>query len=356
MVNVGLAGCGYWGSRYVRVFNEAQDARLTALCDRDESLLEKALGGRQGILATSRYEELLASDLDAVIIATPAVTHFPLARQALLAGKHVLVEKPFAVNTAESLELVQIAEERGLALMVGATFLYSQPVRMLKELIQRGELGEVFYVHSSRLNFGLLRPDVDVLWDLAPHDLSIFLYLLGDEPVGVGTRGVSYINPRLPEVAHADLMFPDGVFAHLHVSWLEPQKIRRLTVVGSERMVVYDDTAANESIRIYDRQVRPSARNGSQPQQDVAYHFGDVRLPYVKDSEPLKEELSHFIRCVQTGARPLSDGRHGLSVVRILEALSSSLQNGGEVQYLAPIPELEIAQARDLAAAPGPWR
>ena len=352
MVNIGLVGCGYWGKKYLRVLGDLSEGRLTAVCDADPVLLEKTLAGKPRLLATTSYDDLLSSNIDAVVIATPAVTHFPLARKALEQGKHVLVEKPFTVTSKESVELIRLAEEQQLTLMVGATFLYSQPVRMLKQLITAGDLGQVLYVHSSRLNFGLLRPDVDVLWDLAPHDLSILLYLLDSEPVAVGTRGVSCVNPRISEVAYADLLFGNDVYAHLHLSWLEPQKVRRLTVVGSERMVIYDDLAGNEAIRLYDRRVSPvyengngnghassngrSNGNGAAPMQQFNYHLGDVRLPYVKDAEPLHEEVSHFVYSIRNGARPLSDGLHGLQVVRILEALTRSLEQGGAMECLTP--------------------
>ena len=335
-MKIGVAGCGYWGSKHLRVVDELPEAELAAICDPNAAQLKRAGARYGGALLTRDFDELLAAPVEAVIVATPANTHYELVRRALLAGKHVLVEKPMAAGTAQALELVRLAEERGLTLMVGSTFLYSSPVRFLRTVVQRGDLGRPLYVHSARLNFGLLRQDVDVLWDLAPHDLAIIMYVLGRSPVAIGARTVNCTDAGLPEVAHADLRFPDDLLAHIEVSWLHPAKVRRLTLVGSEGMLVYDDVAAGETIRIYDRKITPrAARNGTPPPVD--YSFGDVRIPHLPEVEPLREQCSHFVRCIRTGERPLSDGRHGLEVVRILEALGRSAAAGGVMEPLAQL-------------------
>jgi predicted dehydrogenase len=242
------------------------------------------------------------------------------------------------------MELVRLAEERGLTLMVGSTFLYSAPVRYLREVVQSGYVGQPLYIHSARLNFGLLRQDVDVLWDLAPHDLAIILHVLGEPPVATGARTVNCTNVGVPEVAHVDLRFPQDILAHIHVSWMHPAKVRRLTLVGSERMLVYDDTAAGEAVRIYDRKVTGRPVRGMAGQA-VDYSFGDVRIPYLEEAEPLKEQCAHFLHCVRSGEQPLSDGRHGLEVVQILEALGRSATAGGTME---PFERIDLGRYAEL--------
>lgn len=331
MIKIGIAGCGYWGSKHLRVFNELPDVRVAAVCDMNAARLEQISIAYPLVFTTQDYDELLASEVDAVVIATPAKTHFPLAKKALLRNKHILVEKPFTTTTSQALELIRLAEERNLTVMVGHTFLYSPPVAALKSIIQSGHLGKVLYIHSARLNFGLLQPDVNVLWDLAPHDISIVLHLLERTPVAVGARGMGYVNRRLSEVAHADLVFEDSIMAHIHVSWLEPSKVRRFTVIGSQRMVVFDDMASGEALKIYDREVKLPSGNGSKPEAPT-YLFGDIRIPHVAEAEPLKEECSHFLHCVRTGEEPVSDGWAGLHVVGVLESLQRSLGNQGAME------------------------
>ena len=328
MIEVGIAGCGYWGSKHLRVFNELPGARVAAVCDMDADRLERISGSYPLAITTQDYDEMLAGDVQAVVIATPAKTHFAMAKKALLRNKHVLVEKPFTTTTAQALELIQLAEEKGRTIMVGHTFLFSPPVRALKKLIQSGHLGRILYIHSARLNFGLLQPDVNVLWDLAPHDISIVLHLMDETPVAVGARGIGYLNRRLSEVAHADLLFSDSVLAHIHVSWLEPSKVRRFTVIGTERMAVFDDMANGEPLKIYDREVKLSSQNGGKPDTPT-YIFGDIRIPHIGNAEPLREECSHFLDCILTGEAPVSDGWAGLQVVGVLESLQRSLGNHG---------------------------
>jgi len=353
MVKIGIVGCGYWGSKHLRVFNALPGCNVQAICDANPELLERAAGAYEPDLATTDFDEFLSGPIEAVVIATPARTHFRLAQAALKADKHVLVEKPFTATSNEALELVELADERELTLMVGHTFVYNPAVLFLKELLERRHLGDLYHVHAARLNFGLLQPDVDVVWDLAPHDLSIILHLLEQEPIAVGARGSAHINPSLKEVAHLDLEFPHGETAHIHLSWLDPCKVRRLTLVGSERMAICDDMSPGEMIRIYDKRVKLPAGNGSPAYHPVEYAFGDTSIPYIADQEPLRNVGEHFLHCIRTGERPRSDGRAGLQVVRILETVEKSLYNGGAMEPLAPAPAVLSADRRPGLVAQG---
>ncbi len=335
-IKVGLAGCGYWGSKHLRVLNELPDCELTAMCEPSTENLEKVSKAFLPEFITDDFDEMLETDIDAVVIAAPARLHYPLAKAALLKGKHVLTEKPFATTSEHALELAELATARGLTVMVGHTYVFHPAVQYLRELVKSGDLGDLLYVHTARLNFGLLQPDVDVLWDLAPHDLSILAYLLDDEPMVAGARGAARINPHLAEVAHLDLEFMDGLFAHIHVSWLEPVKVRRITLIGSEKTVVYDDVAPAEMIRIYNKSITLGERTGETGFAPPTYNDGDITVPFVKQDEPLKLEDAHFMDCIRTGARPRSDGWHGLKVVNILESASKSLYNSGSLENLTP--------------------
>jgi len=335
-IKVGLAGCGYWGSKHLRVLNELPDCELTAMCEPSTKNLDKVSEALLPEFITGDFDEMLGTDIDAVVIAAPARLHHPLAKAALLKGKHVLTEKPFATTSEHALELAELARSRGLAVMVGHTYLYHPAVQYLKELVKSGELGDLLYVHTARLNFGLLQPDVDVLWDLAPHDLSILAYLLDEEPMVASARGAARINPNLAEVAHLDLEFMDGLFAHIHVSWLEPVKVRRITLIGSEKTVVYDDVSQGEMIRIYNKSITLGESTGESGFAPPTYNNGDITVPFVKQDEPLKLEDAHFMDCIRTGARPRSDGWHGLKVVNILESASRSLYNSGSLEDLTP--------------------
>ncbi len=335
-IRVGLAGCGYWGSKHLRVLNEIAGCDVTVLCEPSAENLQKVPKGLIPAHVTGSFEEMLEGDIDAVLIAAPARLHYPLAKAALLADKHVLTEKPFATSTHEALDLIDIAESRRLTLMVGHTYVYHPAVSYLREYIQSGQMGQIHYVHTSRLNFGLLQPDVDVLWDLAPHDISILMYLLGEQPMVAGARGSARINPRLCEVAHLDLEFMDGLMAHIYVSWLEPVKIRQLTIVGSEQTLTYNDTAQGEMIRIHNKTIRLGEPRGENAFGPPTYTTGDITIPFIPDGEPLRLEDSHFMHCIRTGERPTSDGFDGLKVVQVLESAAKSLYNGGSMEYLTP--------------------
>jgi predicted dehydrogenase len=271
--------------------------------------------------------------IDAVVVATPAATHYDLVRQALLNGKSVLVEKPLTRTVAESEELVALAEGRNLTLMVGHTFLYNEAVNTLKRYIQDGELGQVYYLYAQRLNLGRLRQDVNAMWNFAPHDVSIALYLIDESPIAVRASGLCYIQPGIDDVVFMQLKFPSGIAAHIHISWLDPLKVRQMTVVGDKKMVVYDDVSADAKIQVYDRGVVkvPTANSPRDFESFSAFQLlirkGDVHIPAIKFTEPLYNECKHFVDCIRNGQSPLSDGHSGLMVVKVLAAAEKSLRN-----------------------------
>jgi len=328
-VKVGVLGAGYWGPKLIRNFQEISDADMAVVCDLRKDRLSHIQELYPTVRLTSSYHELLESDVEAVAIATPILTHHKLAKQALNAGKHVLVEKPLTANSEEAEDLVQTAERKGLALMVGHTFEYNPAVECLRKLISSGELGRIYYLNATRVNLGIFQRDINVVWDLAPHDVSILMYILGMIPVTVSARGGAYVQPKVHDVAYLTLQFPNDVLADVRVSWLDPCKIRRITVVGSKKMVVYDDVEATEKIKIYDKGVDMPPYSDTLEEFHLSYRYGDITTPAISGVEPLRLECQHFLDCIRTGERPRSDGRDGLEVVRILEAATRSLLNGG---------------------------
>ena len=330
-LRVGLVGCGYWGSKHLRVLNELPDCEIVALCEASPETIGKAPRAFLPPIITSDYNQFLSAGMDAVVIATPARTHANLARRALERDKHVLIEKPFTTSSTDALDLISAAETRGLTLAVGHTYVYHPAVEFLRQAVELGKLGGLRYVHTARLNFGLLQPDVDALWDLAPHDLSILMYVLGQEPNVTGASGAAFLNPDLSEVAHVDLEFPGGPRAHVYVSWLEPNKVRRLTFVGEERTIVYDDVAQGEQVRIFDKSIRMVHTNGANSRKVAQYLEGDVTIPLLSTREPLKAEVTDFISSIRTGLPARSDGWMGLKVVRALEAAQRLLSEGREL-------------------------
>jgi predicted dehydrogenase len=278
----------------------------------------------------SDYKELLKMpDLDAVAIATPVKTHHPIAKEFLEQGKHVLVEKPFTHSFESGLELVKLAEEKKRVLMVGHTFEYTAAVNKIKEIVENGELGRVLYISCIRVNLGLFQPDINVVWDLAPHDISIIVYILGEAPVSVNSQGKAHFKAGIEDVATTTLNFKNGVIAFISNSWLDPNKIRRTTIVGSRRMLVYDDTEPQEKIKIFDKGVEVPPYYDTFAEFQFSYRYGDIHSPRIADYEPLKKECDHFLGCIQRGACPLSDGLSGLRVVSILEAANKSLKLSG---------------------------
>jgi len=328
-VRVGVIGGGYWGPKLARNFAELPETDLVAVAELDPERRAQLAGRFPSARIVVDDRGLLEQDLEAVAIATPPSSHCDLALAALDAGKHVLVEKPIACSVAEADRLIAAADGAGRVLMVGHTFAYHPAVEVLQGLVDAGELGRLYYIDAARLNLGIFQPDINVLWDLAPHDLSILLGLLGQMPESLRAYGRAYVRPGIEDVAWLTLDFPGGVTAHVHVSWLDPCKIRRLTVVGDRKMAVYDDVATLDKIRIFDRGVERPPYTDTYGEFHLSYRYGDVHTPRIDWVEPLRRECAHFASCVRTGATPRSDGHAGRRVVAILEAASRSLALGG---------------------------
>lgn len=330
-INIGVVGCGYWGPNHIRNFDELPEANLTTICDVDENRLQKLKTKYSYLETTSNFMTLLRNNVDAVVIATPVNTHYKLAKEALLCDKHVLIEKPITANSQEALELIELAEKRNLVLMVGHTYEYHPAVDFLREKVSCGELGDIYGIDAERLNLGLFRPDVNVLWDLAPHDIGIILSLLNSQqPIAVSARGGYHADPDTCDVAYLEMLFSNGTTGHVHVSWLHPRKIRQVTIVGSKKMAVYDDISESEKIHIYDKGLAiPPNENGKCTNWPPTYRYGDVVIPFISNTEPLRAECNHFITCIKEGSRPKTDGFMGFRIITILEAADRSLCNGG---------------------------
>ncbi|MBI2833250.1 MAG: Gfo/Idh/MocA family oxidoreductase [Acidobacteria bacterium] len=332
MIGVGVIGYGYWGPNLARNFAEAPNARLVAVSDRRPERLALAQARYPSIRASTDPGELIrATDVDAVVIATPVSTHANLAMAALEAGKHVLVEKPLASRSEDAERLIEEAARRGLTLMVDHTFVYTGPVRKMKDLIGRGELGELLYYDSVRVNLGLFQHDVNVLWDLAVHDLAILDYLIPQRPTGVLAAGIRHVAGQPENLAYLTLFFDNNFLAHVHVNWLAPVKIRRTLVGGSQRMVVYDDLNDSEPVRVYDKGVTVNNSPEETYKMLYSYRWGDMWAPRVEPTEALRTEAEHFVECVASGMTPLTDGACGLRMVKLLEAATRSLVTGREV-------------------------
>jgi predicted dehydrogenase len=330
LLRFGQIGYGYWGPLMLRNLARQENAEVVLLADLSEKRLADAERNHPGLATTNDTAQVLNDPtIDAVYIATPLGTHFDLARQALSSGKHVLVEKPLTGASAEARELIALATEKELVLMVGHTFEYSPEVEYLRQLYMSGELGRTYYINSSRLNLGIFRRDADVIWDLAPHDLSMINYIMGMKPMAVSARGASCVHDGLLDVAYIDLKYPDNIIAHVHVSWLNPNKERRFTIVGDRRMVCYDDTAGNEKIKVYDRGVDRPDYASTFGEFQLSYRYGEIVIPFVQGSEPLAVECQHFAEAIRSGKAPRSNGEVGLTVVRTLEAAHDSITQGG---------------------------
>jgi predicted dehydrogenase len=329
-VKVGVVGCGYWGPNLVRNFRSLPDCNLKAMCDISQERLKHLTALYPDVKGETSFEHMLnGAGVDAVVVATSVKLHHLMAKAALLAGKHTLIEKPMASSSEQCAELVEIAHKKGLVLMVGHTFLYSPAVRMIKQIVERGDLGQIRYICARRLNLGLFQKDINVAWDLAPHDISIILHLLEEIPTSVNCRGSAHVTPGIEDVTSMSLTFPKDRSAIIHSSWLDPRKVREMTIVGSKRMIVYDDVTQQEKIRIFDARVERPPHYDTFAEFHYAYHYGDTYAPYVKQEEPLKSECQHFLECIQQGKHPLTDGSQGLELVKILEASSESLRQGG---------------------------
>lgn len=336
-LKMGVVGCGYWGPNLVRNFRSVPNCEVRMVCDPDDDRLGHMKSLYPEVEVCRDHQHVLnGSGLDAVAVATPVRHHFSIAKASLLAGKHTFVEKPMATSAAECDELVQIAEDRGLTLMVGHTFLYAPPIRKIKEIVDWGDIGEIQYISSRRLNLGLFQKDINVAWDLAPHDLSIILHIMGEMPETVSCNGSAHVTPGIEDVTVMYLNFSRKRCAIVHNSWLDPRKVREMTIVGTKRMIVYDDVAALEKIKIFDARVERPPHYDSFAEFQYAYHYGDVYAPHIRQEEPLKLQCQHFIDCIQHGRQPLTNGRHGAELVRILEAARASLNQGGARILLPP--------------------
>ena len=328
MVRLGVVGLGAWGWNVARSFAELRDCNLVTCCDADPRRTSMAVRTWPSTTPASDLNEMLMrDDLDAVVVSSPAVTHYPLAKQALLADKDVFIEKPFTLNIAHAEELAELADRKNRVLMVGHLLEYHPVVKRLRTMIQTGELGEVYYIYTQRVNLGRIRGDENALWSFAPHDLSQIIYILGMEPTDVSARGQSFIQDGIEDVVFLSLFFENRIMAHIHLSWLDPHKVRKTTIVGTNKMAVFDDTEATEKLKIYNNHAEvPTIRNYG---DSIQVRFGDIVIPRVDMAEPLKIECQHFLECVQTRTTPLSDANDGLRVVRILEAAQRSMELDG---------------------------
>ena len=328
VINIGMIGYGYWGPNSTRNFYELPSSNLVAIADLKMEQLERARTKYPEVNLTQDYHDLFKMGLDAVVISTPPKTHFSIAKECLLQGLNVFVEKPLTLNSRDAEELIELADTRGLTLMVGHTFEYNSAVHAMKKYIQSQELGDLYYIDTARLNLGLFQRDSNVLWDLGPHDISILLYLLDKTPISVSAQGMPCVIPGVFDVAYLNLIFPDNLTAYVHVSWLDPCKVRRVTVVGSKKMAVFNDMEAEGKIKIYDKGIdAPDYTNGFGEFQ-YNYRSGDITIPNIRFVEPLREECQHFIDSIVNHTEPRSSGRSGLRVIKVLEAAQRSITNG----------------------------
>lgn len=328
-VKVATIGAGGWGKNLVRNFYQIGGADLSYVCDLDEGVLAKAELQYPGVKVSASVEDALAdSEVQAVVIATPAVTHYEMAKKALQAGKHVFVEKPMTLKVRDARDLAATVEKTGLKLMVGHLLEYHPAVETLREMVVSGELGEIFYAYSQRVNLGVIRKDENALWSFAPHDISVILYLFDTEPETVCARGESYLQQGIEDVVFVNMRFADGKMAQMQLSWLDPHKIRKTTIVGSKKMVVFDDMESAEKVKVYDKGVSGGGEIISYA-ESFALRTGDIYIPHIKMVEPLRTECEHFIDCIRTDRQPRSDVQDGLRVVEVLAAAQESLSSGG---------------------------
>ena len=326
---VAVVGVGGWGKNLARNYSQIPGAHVKYYCDLDQGKLETMQQQFPAENVTQDFDDLLADEeLEAIVIATTGPTHFKLCKEALLAGKDVYVEKPMVLSVSDADELVALAKAESRILMVGHLLEYHPVVQTLKEMIQSGELGEIRYIYSQRLNLGTVRADENALWNFAPHDISVILFLLGLDPSDVSARGQSYLQPGVEDVVFLAMNFGGKAMGHVHVSWLDPHKTRRITIVGSKRMAVFDDLEPNEKLKIYDKGAEVNTDYDTFAEY-VGLRFGDITVPYIRVGEPLRIECEHFLQCVRDRSQPLSDGLDGLRVVRVLEAADHSLASNG---------------------------
>jgi predicted dehydrogenase len=328
MISIAVVGAGAWGKNHIRVFSEIPNVRLKYICDQDPlklSSLEKAYP--QSKMVKDLSPILLDSEVRGVVVASSALSHYSLSKEILLADKDVLVEKPMALSSKDAEEMLEIAEKRGRILMVGHLLIYHSVVDRLKEMVTSGELGKIYYIYTQRVNLGVIRQDENALLSFAPHDLSVILYLLEEEPIVVSSHGESYIRKGIEDVVFLSLRFSEGKMANIHLSWLDPHKLRRVTIVGSKKMAVFDDVEASEKLKVYDKGVRNLSYDTYG--EYLSLRFGDITIPSIKMVEPLRAEAEHFIQCIESRKEPKTGGRDGLKVVRILAAAQQSLKEKG---------------------------
>ncbi len=328
MLKMAIVGTGDWGKNFIRVLQRLKDVELSYCCDADLRCRQMTAQNHPDVEVTDNVETILGNaSIEAVIISSSAISHYPLAKAALEAGKHVFVEKPLALQTVHAEELLHLAEKKKRTLMVGHLLLYHPAVSYLKQLVDSGELGEVLYMYSQRVNLGKIRQDENALWSFAPHDISIILHLFEEMPLSVSARGESYLQEGVEDVVFINMKFPKRKMAQIQVSWLDPHKVRKITVVGSKKMAVFDDTESVEKLKIFDKGV--SGVSYDSYGDSITIRFGDIKIPHISMTEPLRAECQHFVDCIREGRQPLSDGRDGARVVRILEAAQQSMKNDG---------------------------
>lgn len=334
-INIGVIGYGYWGPNLVRNFSEIPGVKVKTISDFKPELLAKAQARYPSIQATTDCQDIFSDPkIDAVAIATPVSTHFDLALAALKAGKHVMVEKPMTVTTEQALRLIDEADRRDRVLMVDHTFVYTGAVRKIHELVAKGELGDILYYDSVRVNLGLFQRDINVLWDLAVHDLSIMSYVLQAKPYAVSATGVSHVPGGLENIAYLTLFFENNLIAHIHVNWLSPVKVRRTLIGGSQKMIMFDDLEPSEKVKVYDRGITINGSAENVYQTLIGYRTGDMWAPQLDMTEALRTEGLHFLRCIEHGERPITGGDAGLQVVKILEAATESMKQQGQLVKL----------------------
>lgn len=339
MIKIGVIGYGYWGPNLVRSIFEAPETQVVAVSDMKEDRLQLVNSRYPSVKVTTDYRELLDDpEIDAVAIATPVHAHYHLALEALQSGKHVLVEKPMTSTSEQALRLIDEAERRRLVLMVDHTFVYTGAVRKIRDLVASGRLGDIYYYDSTRINLGLFQRDVDVIWDLAVHDLSIMAHVLPTAPCAVAATGINHISGGTENLAYLTMFFEENIIAHVNVNWLSPVKMRRTLIGGSKQMIVYDDMEPSEKVKIYDKGITVSGSTDSLYKALVGYRSGDMFAPQLDVSEALKVELQHFAECIEKGLTPITDGHAGLQVVRILESASLSMRQRGKLIELETAP------------------
>jgi predicted dehydrogenase len=338
VIRIGVIGAGYWGPNLIRCLQESAECEVAYICDRDPKKLQQICKRFPEVIGTTvDAEVLIRGRVDAVVVATPTRTHYALAQRALEAGIHTFVEKPLATSSQECADLIEIAESNRCVLFVGHVFLYSAAVAKLKHIVASGELGDICYISATRLNLGPVRRDVNALWDLAPHDISIILELMEDSPTSVSCSGLAYLDQNIHDVCNLTLQFPNNRIGMVHVSWLDPNKRRVMTVVGSKKMAVYDDIEPLEKIRIYDHGVHPASDASTFGEFLYSYRYGDISIPRIEEAEPLKLEIRSFIEAIASGKKPKTDGWNGLQVVAVIEAADKSLRDsGGHVAIQRP--------------------